>query len=434
MPALASTVGLGNSRSISNPKLSLKIPTANIRNTAIRHTKAAINTGGTLFTSTYASLTNCPAPDFTHVRIILKNQEASPPNVSGCIVAVTNTATTFAQKVIPSTGNTVTGDGSTGWVTVTFSGSSTPTLPAAGTDNHNPGILVSDWIPINSLTPVDGSPWPYLMCRLKLSANFTYFNCGNGKATDNTKQDYHESFRFVGDGITTPANFTTPSANDPNSIIFGFEFRTSSPVVPIICVGDSITQGLHTSASADSNDTQTYSWVPQSYETFLSAGVPVNLYNYGYSGATTTQFCTFGKNAVATHKPAVAIYSVFSPNDNSAGATYTQAQIDTMYANAMDFAFTCQSNNCLPVFAFLAPDENLDSASDLLRKALITKVKAKGFYVIDMTEAIGDASTPQKFVSADKYDTLHPNRTGHGAMAAYFLSKLLYILTQNITW
>jgi len=413
------------------PLLKQKLSLANIKNVYTRHIKGGVTTNGNLFTSTYAALSTAPCSDFTHVRVILKNKEASPPNVSGLIIAVTNTATTFAEKVTPSTGNTITNDGSTGWVQVTFNGATTWALPAAASSTTgDAGILLTDWMPINSLTPVDGCPWPYIMARIKLDANFSYSGGLGQFSTDNTKQNYFESFRAVGtDAVTTPSNFGTPSANDANNIIFGFEFIGPGPTIPVIAIGDSITQGLHSSAGSDSVDPATLSWVPLAYSHLISDGLPFNLYNYGFSGANTTTTCAIGKTAVTTHKPAIALYSVYSPNDGS--STLTQAAADSMYARALDFGRHALINNCLPIFMFLAPNANYSSTYDPIRKSLIAKIKSKGFQVRDLTTLIGDGANPERFLSGQNFDTLHPSLTGYTNLSYGLIQELTDIYYQN---
>lgn len=394
----------------------------NVRNVYTLHTKGLIAVAGSQFTSTFHALAHAPCTEFTHVRVIFKNKEASPPNITKCIIGVTNTATTFAEKSVPSPGNTITEDGSTGWVSVKFSGSDTVALPAANssiTGDH--GTLFSDWMPINSLVPIDGSPWPYIMCRVKMDANFTFWT-PTVNIPLNTQQNYFESFRQAGtDAATTPSNFNTPTANDPNSIIFGFQFRSSTAVMPILFCGDSITQGLHSSATSDSVDPTTRSWVPIAYESLLALGYPVNCINYGYSGGTTTTYAATGKKAIVDYKPGVVFYSVYSPNDG----TPTQALVDAMYARAMDFAGVAMENGAIPVFTFLAPNENITAAADVFRLSLINRVKQTGFLVVDITQVLGDNRTPQKFNPQYRTDTLHPNLAGYTAAAVPIVQTVI---------
>src|SRR5689334_5632209 len=114
----------------------------NINNVWTQHFLQKFSVAQTTFANTYCTVTEAPCQEFTHVRVILKNGEATPPSVTGVILAVTNSVAT--SRIVPSTGNTLTGDGSTGWVRATFSGSNTPVL-TTGTQAL-PSVLVSDWI------------------------------------------------------------------------------------------------------------------------------------------------------------------------------------------------------------------------------------------------------------------------------------------------
>jgi lysophospholipase L1-like esterase len=414
------------------PKLSDRLQ-GNINNIWTRHWKNEFVTGISS-DFTYATIAKAPCSEFTHVRIILKNKEASPPTVTRFIGAVTNTATNTGEKVVPSVGNTLTEDSTTGWVTFNFSGSPTPTLPAGYSDSKDPGVLFSDWMPIQSIAPVDGTTLPYIMVRGYFTSGGTYTCLTQGLNNTNQSQaNYIEVFTQAGDKVSTPSGMTTGSAQNKN-ILFGIEFKSSSAVVKVMIVGDSITQGQHTGVGGnDSLDGTMRSWgVVGGEQLRAQYNAPVNIINYGHAGATTTSYSTFGKKAIANHLPTICFYSIYSPNDNS--GSIDQAKANVMFQTALDFAQYAYSQNCLPVFTFLAPNNNLSYTSDGFRQSLIRRAKAAGIRVCDMTTAMGDGATPERFLSGFNYDNVHPNDTGHAAMAKIFQSTVIDILSQNITW
>jgi lysophospholipase L1-like esterase len=403
---------------LAHPRLGKRLM-GNINNTYTRHWKEQLSVAQSTYSSTYGLITKAPCTEYTHVRVVLKNAEATPPAVTGVLLAAT---ASNANKTVPTTGNTLTNDGATGWVQATFGGSNTPTL-VAGTQAA-PSVLISDWMPLNSIAPTDGATYPYVMARIKMGGNYSAIFTGLLN-TDNTKDTYLEMIGSAGDYVTTPQSLTSGSAQS-FSPIFGLEFLSSSRVVKILCVGSSTTQGFGSTPI----DSAYRSWVPITQETLLAAGIPANLFNYGYATQTTTTYAAYGKTAIDSHLPAMVFYQVFSPNDG----TPSQNTINAQYQRAMDFANYAMAKNCLPIFLFTNPNNNYDATTDNFRKSLITRCKASGFAVCDLNTAVGDGATPERFQSGMNYDALHPNDTGYAAMAAVAVSVIKDILSRNITY
>ena len=403
---------------LARPSLGKRL-LGNLNNIYTRHWKEQLSVGQTAYSSTFGMITKAPCLEYTHVRVVLKNAEATPPSVTGVILAAT---ASNGNKVVPTTGNNLTNNGATGWVQATFGGSNYPTL-VTGTQAA-PSVVVSDWMPLNSIAPTDGTTYPYVMARIKLGGNYSALFTGTSN-NDNTKDTYLEMIGTVGDYVTSPQALTSSSPQS-FSPIFGLEFLSSSRVIKVLCVGSSTTQGYGSTPI----DSAYRSWVPIAHEILLGDGVPVNLFNYGYSAQTTSIYVAYGKTAIDTHLPAMVFYQVFSPNDG----TPTQNTINAQYQRAMDFANYAMSKNCLPVFLFTNPNDSYDATTDNFRKSLINRCKASGFAVCDLNPAVGDGATPERFQSGLAYDTLHPNDAGYTAMAAIAASTIKDILSRNITY
>jgi len=404
----------------AKPTLS-KMLIGNINNVWTKHFMAQPVVAQTTFANTYSIVTESPCTEFTHVRAILKNCEATPPSVTGVILAVTNSVAT--SRIVPSTGNTLTENGATGWVTATFAGSAVPIL-TAGTQTL-PSVLVSDWIPLNSIASIDGGN-PFIMGREKLGANFSALYTGTQNSTVG-QMTYVQCRSANGDFVTTPSGFTAGNGVTSNiTPIFGFEFMNAKRVVKVLCVGSSTTQGQGSTPS----DSLFRSWVQRAQETFNASSIPVNMINYGYAGLASATYIAYGKAAIANHQPAIGALQVYTPNDG----TLTQAIADTQFAQAVDWANYCISQDCLPLLVFTTPNENLDATQDGYRKALITRCKASGFAVLDMTTAVGDGASPEKFIPAFKFDALHPDDDGYDAMTEVAAETILDLIRNNFSW
>jgi len=397
-----------------------------------RQVKGEVVSGATS-TVTASSIAKAPCTEFTHVRVVLKNMSNPIPTIDGIILAVTNSATTDTQKVVPSVGNTLTNNPATGWVQAKFSGSTTITLPAKGSGTKQPGVLVSDWMAMPSITPTDGTSRPYIMARGRCSTagttSYSYLNHGTTATMDQSSENYIETFYYSGDALSTPQNMTSASGAVETGLSFvsAFEFLSAKRNVKILSLGDSITSGQGSTI----NGLYMYSWFPRAIEALRTNGWPVDMVSGGWPGATTQEYYEFGCDSVTTFKPDIALYSVYSPNDN--GGVLNQATADTQYGRAIQFADYCLQRNCLPVFVFCAPTNTMNTTDDNIRKALIARAKASGVLVCDMTTAVGDGATPERFVSGTNTDNLHPNDTGYGLMAMVAQNTLQDIMIRNLS-
>lgn len=413
----------------SSAKVGQLVPAKNISSVWTKKLLQEVSTGGAGAGKTWAAILKAPCPDFTHVRLWFANQEATAGIITKIAVAVTNSN---ADKVTASTGTTLTNDGATGWVQGKFAGANGVTLGAAGADVNNASMTASDWIPINSIAPTDGSTLPYLLARVIYSNTFSYlFQGADASTTDKTKSQYIETYHTGGsvDAIADPTQLTAGNASfDPATPLYAFEFLSSKTGIRTVCIGDSITQGYAGSQLTAGG------WWQQAQDLLIAAGYGINLFQGAIGGTTTTQYAAFGKTNVANFKPAVALYSLISPNNGPSGAFaggLTQKIMDLQFQTAMDFANYCRLNETLPIFTILTPNDNYSSADDAFRLAVIARAKAAGVAVIDLTPAIATTANPQRFQSGFTADTVHPVYAANTLMAQSFVSQYIGILAQS---
>lgn len=385
------------------------------------------NFQGSLFNSgtgtgfTYASILKAPATEFAFVRVLFRNIQTTPAQLQRVLCAVTNTATNTAQKITPSTGNTVTNDSATGWVEMKFGGVANPTLPAKGVGN-DASFLVSDWAPVRSIPPVDGSNnLPYVMCRAKYSTQPFSYTISPAVNTDKTKDGYWETFSASGDGVTTPSGMTT-AGSDQAIIIAGVQFMSGSRLLKVGAVGDSTVAGE--GASVAHGD-----WLSLAADQLKAVGLPVNVINGGYNGATTAEYLAMGKRLVTTFTPDVCFYSPFSPNDG----TITAAIADAQFMRALEFANFCAAINILTVFSFQAPvGVYTDPVVDGYRQALVTRCINSGIPVCNMLSVTQTISGGVGiWVPAYQFDSLHPNSAGYAAMSGVCAATISDICASN---
>lgn len=421
------------------PVLGQKIPDKNVNGIWARKYVQEMTAAGTNGAKTFGGIFRAPCRDFTHVRVYFGNLEATPGTISDLIVANTASST---DPVVPTVGNTLTNNATSGWVRGTFSGSNTVTLPAAGADVNNPGILCSDWIPLNSITPSDGSLTPYFMARVKFSTtNFSYIlSATDPSVVTNTLVGYQETYRTTVDGnacvdptLMTNTTNKTPSTATP---FYGFEFISSKICIKGMVCGDSISAGKH---AANTSGVQLLhsGWWQQAQDLITAQSLPIGLFQSAVGGMTTAQYSVFSKTNMTLHSPSIAFYSVNSPNDNPNGAFQGgigQNLMNTQYQRALDFANVCRSNGVLPIFTFLAPNNNYSAGDDTIFKGLIARCKAASILVIDLSPVISTTGNPRQFITASPAindDSVHPNAAGYALMAASFVSQLTAIINAN---
>jgi|GEM_PF-1909388 len=432
---------------LKNP-LKYRLTHKNANNIITIRGKQTLSGGDTrINTTTFNTIFQCPFPRFDAVRLIYGNVETGSATFTvKSVVGASNDVgiggvSSSKKWTLPINNTTITNDGATGWQAVTYAGgSSSGTVPAMGADTSQPGLLFSDWIYLSSMTPINGARRPFLITQTIVPSStgtgFTNFN----HKTDNRNKSfdtsiYRETYVYTGDSVTANTGTFSGGSNQAVSPVIGVEFMVSTQVIRVLCVGDSITQGLDNTNSSSNSWCDYASWVQYANDYCLDNGMPINFINCGFSGATTTQIHDFGKLAIDAHLPDVVFYPPFSPNDvneNSAQIP-TQVLIDQQWRRALNFANYALSKGVLPVFTFLAP-KDYSATDDAFRIQLKNRAINCGFAVCDMTQASGDGGTPERYKTGFNSDATHPNVTGYQNMSLVAISTVDDLAVRNTRW
>jgi lysophospholipase L1-like esterase len=363
-------------------------------------------TGGTNYTW---SLQIAVPHDFVAVRLVLSS--AVLADITGLTAAV-SVGGTLSDRV----------NNAGTWTPALFNESATGTIPAA-TSGAEPNVVVTDWVPVESVPRADGGVNRLVYLRLNTNTtnpNLTINGFGSGGsggiALWNNKSDgFTWCSRFqVGDFVASPSGMT--AATEPQQTpIAGIQYMTRGPISNVLAFGDSITQCVQTTVPGDS-------WA---YRALRDKGLPLGA--FGWDGQSSAVYLARAKKVIPVLRPTHAFYPVFSPNDGILTATVMTAQVN----RALQFAELCKQNECTPIFWTGLPRTTNASntasfftvAQDAFRKRVNKAFTDSGYFVADIGGALSDTTdmaTASKWASTAylTLDGIHPNDTGHEAMAA----------------
>lgn len=367
-------------------------------------------TNTTGFVTSHIVLT-AEAP-FTGVRLTFGNNDGVSYPISGASVAVGATLTDQTNSTDASRGN---------FVSVTFGGLATATVPAAS--GGNAGMLRSDLIPLASITRAagDAAIWsvaggkiadcytlPLLHARVAqpitsastpLLGQAVYggasgatdapYNTNNPTITGRFTGVKHASDATVQTAVGTtsvltgtvaPAGANTTLQGILNMPIIGVEFVYAVPAMSVAFAGDSETAGagvIRDGAGANSPAVGTVrSWARVCTETVSTPSRPIEFCYLALAGQSSTIYEAYFENLVNNGViPTHAVYSFFSPNDGAAGPGAT-----TM-TNFTNFLSKCGTQNIFPAtwtgmpVGLLAP-QKLTNAGELLRLSTNASMRA----------------------------------------------------------
>lgn len=380
----------------------------------------SIGTGGTAraVNETYTLKTESEAP-FDAVAVALMSYENLATNSWKAVVAATETFSTASQdsRYRPVVGgvtyNSLRGAADYGWDSVTWSGASTINIPGGAT-NASPAVVLSDFMPINSVPRADGGTRPLVLMRVhhdgSTNGSHTFAQRNFAPwltASANNRGRLFDIGTFAGDAVGTLSSSIT--ITDKSFLMFPV-FRYRSNVVTVAAVGDSISQGLGSATGLDN-------WVRRACYDLSTSARPIVPMNVGMSSATTVTFLSHGKIVLSLTRPNIAFYSPHSPNDN----INTNRGVQNAMARAADFISFCQSNRIVPILSTPTPRNDL-TADDVYRRQIRDAVRAMGTagqcIVADFAAATGDGAIPERWLAGLNFDNIHPNDAGYDAMAA----------------
>lgn len=398
-----------------------------------------IQTGSTLANSTWQVKLTAEA-DFDAIQIGYLNHQGNAVVVSASVAATetaaTDTTSNMSDPVVGGVAYTAldsTADAH-GWRSVTWAGASSVAAPAAAIPSGQipnnpaaiatPSISLSDWIPIRSVPRADGGTLPLVMLRFYIdgAANAFSFVADSARlpllrtATSANRGRILQVSNVGNNGVTTPA--IKPSSLGTTMMPFFIRLRCRRRGVTVIGIGDSNFQ--NDVLVADKFST----WLFRACADLSSPDLPIAFVNAGCSSQNSTTYWQHGKQMMAAVRPDVAVYEVWTPNDNPyADAAATRFKVMNMLAKAQDFVDYCLQNSIVPILSTGIPYVAMTAATDPERIWLINEVKklAQSGLVglIDTNSGIGDGAIPERILAAYDYgDGIHQNETAIEAVLA----------------
>jgi hypothetical protein len=370
--------------------------------------------------STHHGIIQAPCEKFSKVRFLLRNHIISaPPQLTRLLAAVTNSS---VNRIVPSVGNTVTGNSATGWVEAKWNDVANPTLSDV-LDSTVSGIADvafngsydwSDWMDLESIPPIDGlgNGNPYLMWRDYIAPPYTWWPLSNN-ATDQQREDFLQVYTSTGSAAVTSPSGTTTGTAAARVNIGGIQFMhpgDGQRHINILALGDSITQGYATS-------TAFRSWSFMAEQVMKAAGIPVNFPNFGWVGTPTYNYCLYGKTALDELDIDLVVYSAYSPNNTPV----IQSTFDAQFNDLLEFDYYCKNRGVDCVFGFFLPDNFFSGPQDAGRQAYIERVKeAFPDRTFDCNFFMSDGNIPAKInPNYHSGDSLHANDAGNDAEGVY---------------
>lgn len=371
-------------------------------------------------TFTYHLTASCPVGDFDAVALILQNQDVSPVTVSACVAVSESISNTKSIPVIGgSQYNSIAAAGTqNGFIPVTLSSASSIVIPAS-TD-----LMITDFIPLESLPRTDGGAQPIVMARIYSSAQKTSaYTFSSLTEKENFRQNYNGSgelyqyLSYSGDYVTNPAGWTQPASESVTMRIKGFVFRARGSVdANVLMIGDSIDHGLGGGGDVVTNNAgNTTGWGQLAVNDLNVAGKKIGCISAGWSGKSSPNFFARGLTLIPIFKPTVCIFPLYTPNDTTSTWAGVQAAID----RANSFIEYCQQNGVIPVVRTPIPYSG--SGSEVLRFKAVQRALKSGVLCIDVNGDLHDAnnSVGGYWKSASyTVDGTHPSASGQLLMRA----------------
>ena len=422
---------------ITSPLQSRRRSEALVRFQGICKASSPFNIAASTVNQTYTVKLEIEAP-FSGVRILADN--GAPNAQTGNKVAIgvteTNAITATGLTAAQNIGAPVIGgvaydsalvtSGNLGYKQVTWAASGTYDL---GAGNAARQYLLSDWMSLQSVARADGGSRPLLLMRQKpdpTGYNFLVASALMRSATTANRGRTVVTSTYFGDGLTTPngAHVLGTTYVDTYPII-----RFNVPVLSVWGVGDSIQQGNSTGIIADGYS----NFVARACADVSSLTKPVVYANLSCNGQTAAYYWANAKALLAAGVPPPSVLVTAPASVNDGGSTPTVAHIDAQRDRGYDMIATCRLYG-IPAIIWLPwlVNENLTDISttyyDSKRKQINAELKAiaeaAGIAWITLT-GLGDGASPEKWVTAYKYDSFHPNELAHESVMAPALATVL---------
>lgn len=236
---------------------------------------------------------------------------------------------------------------------------------------------VSDWLDITALDRTDGGNGYLYYLRYFEDATSAGNRCSMATTAPTAIDTYGwwAGISGVGDFTGATSTFTDSTSGPP----VWLEFETDQPCKTVAWIGDSTDEGR------DAYSLRTHSGARLAVDALNAAGKRTAYFNAGWNGASTAgasgtppatvsgywaQFLSF--MASCDKKPDVVCFKPTSPNNSYFAWSQAQAEYwcDVFIAWAM-------ANGVTPVLVTPTPVNRFSEATETLRRACVTAIKAK---------------------------------------------------------
>ncbi len=390
------------------------------------------------------------AAPFAAVRIGIPN--AATADVAGVKVAVAPTANIGAGL---TTAVYTPSGGTSAFVTATFGGAATGTLPAAAAFSspaqtslqNNYSVTWTDWIDVQSVPRADGGPGVGIIVRVVIPGTGT--QAGNTQRSEVTTTNYgawiNESvvgtdfvwraLRRDDDSIANLGTIFTLAWVDSHQPVV-IQYATPSGVYTIGSVGDSLSEGTLSETLPAG-----YSAPAAAVKALRAAGYPVEYCNFGCGSANSHNFIVIAEKwAPLLGAGAAMVWPTFTPN-----LTPTAANVAAELGKSGRFLSAARAASVVPVLWTGMPSTPIgtegstqgrtwdvaDDARRIAANASWTGAVAGAYVLADVGAAADGGAMPsgQRKLRADwSLDGLHLNdagKAGAGAVLAASIARRL---------
>jgi hypothetical protein len=311
--------------------------------------------------------------------------------------------------------------------TIYGSGTTSFTVPGDAGSLNQPIKYYSDWLRISSIARTDAGTLPLLMVRTLTDATDT-FRQGFTGATQASWDTYDagrvlNTLNQVADHVTTPDAFTGAASTRQTPI--GIQYMTREAGYSVLLVGDSLTQGT-------GSGTNFHPWGVLSCQALSTPTRPISWWNQGWSGQVSADYWANGYTAFKACKPDIVTIPAWTPNDG-----LLQANADTGWSRAVDFASYVRKNGATPVFMGPLPWRPIttgaqEAARLSARTRMLNAAAQGGCMALDWEAAVGSGASPNKLAAGMESGTVnHPSDLGYQTMDQQVFRPVLAKLTQR---
>lgn len=390
--------------------------------------------GELLFSTNVKSMLMTIPADADYVRFLFRNKNpAGPMTLKGYFAPTAQVGNGWSAY--DGSGVAQTGSPSP-WVPMNFANAGTDvavadqpvtsaitaTVPNDGTDYW------SDWLPITTLSRIDGGSGRLVMVRTQALTNpwglqdIAPGGITNDPANINTSGALFAS--SLGISTLTATDFTL----DLFTHVYQMQFMSRPPGIVLMTVGTSIMSGTNTT-----NLRSTWGRIAAK-TVFDGTGVPVICF---YSNAynlppQTANLIADAVRHIRLLKPSVVAIQVSNRNDSP----YSAAQANTTWKGVMSIAEVAQDNGAVVILVTATPwssgsaptsvEDGYRQINNDLARAFAAS--APGFALFDYDAVLTNGASPARLQPAYGGNSDHPNDAGHTAAAAVFAPLLESII------